>query len=104
MNDFHSGDRASLTHGVRPSRQVPGTVTDIATRRAHHDIVESITLVFDGVHYGTFPVRIPYARDNPITLYVVPSRGDADSGASFGPLSCLITDDPNLAATHDLAR
>jgi hypothetical protein len=76
-----------------------GSVTELATRRQRDDVVNSITFVFEGVHYGTFAVRARYAAGKPIVLYVVPA-GEAENagGTSFhGPVDCLVTDDVTLA-------
>jgi len=88
--------------------RAPVSVTDLATRRRANDVLTSVTLVFDGVHYGTIPVRARYAKGKPIVLYVVPSPnrfGGRDDGDGFsGPLECLITDDPALAVAHEAVR
>ncbi len=81
------------------------TVTDLATRRRGDDVLNSVTLVFEGVHYGTFPVRARYPKGKPMVLYVVPSHGHAgDDDGVRGPVDCLITDDPGLALAHEAAR
>jgi hypothetical protein len=86
----------------------PGaTVTDLATRRRGDDVLNSVTLVFEGVHYGTFPVRARYPKGKPMVLYVVPSHGPPGAGdddAVRGPVDCLITDDPALALAHEAVR
>ena len=78
------------------------SVTELATRRRRNDdVVDSITFVFEGVHYGTFPVHAPYAAGKPIVLYVVPA-GEAVNTIETtfcGAVDCLITDDATLA--HD---
>jgi hypothetical protein len=79
-------------------------VTDLATRRRSDDVLSTITIVFGGVHYGTFPVATPYVKGKPIALYVVPQRRDCAGDAFAGPLDCLITDDVALAADLDVAR
>jgi hypothetical protein len=82
------------------------SVTDLATRRRGDDVLNSVTLVFEGVHYGTFPVRARYPKGKPMVLYVVPSHGQlgtCDEGVC-GPVDCLITDDPALALAHEAAR
>jgi hypothetical protein len=73
-------------------------VTDLATKRRGDERLCSITLVFGGVHYGTFQVAAPYPKGKPIVLYLVPAhRRDHDAGDGFsGPLDCLITDDASL--------
>ena len=90
------------------SDQPGGSITDLATRRRGDDVLQSVTLVFDGVHFGTIPVRARYAKGKPIVLYVVPSHGrfgDRGDGDGFsGPLDCLVTDDPALALAHEAAR
>ena len=73
-------------------------VTDIATRRRSDNLLHSITLVFGGIHYGTFSTEAPSPKGKPIVLYLVPAAGqddDPDTGFS-GPLDCLITDDAAL--------
>lgn len=80
-----------------------GSVTELATRRRRDDVLDSITFVFEGVHYGTFPVRARYAAGKPIVLYVVPA-GEAEhaGGVSFrGPVDCLVTDDATLALSRE---
>ncbi len=85
------------------------SITDLATFRRGEDVLNSVTLVFEGVHYGTFPVRARYPKEKPIVLYVVPAHGrldgrdEAGDGVS-GPVDCLITDDPALALAHEAAR
>ncbi len=84
------------------------SVTDLTTRRCGEDVLNSVTLVFEGVHYGTFPVRARYPKGKPIVLYLVPSHGglggrDDGEGVS-GPVDCLITDDRALALAHEAAR
>jgi hypothetical protein len=90
-NASQCSDRASLRHNE--------TVTNIASRRREENVLASITLVFDGVHYGTIPVGARYAPDKPVVLYLVPARGAVScaDGALRGPLDCLITDDVHLA-------
>ncbi len=81
------------------------SVTDLAARRRGNDVLSSVTLVLDGVHYGTIPVRARYAKGKPIVLYVIPSTGGRDDAEGFsGPVDCLITDDPTLALAHETAR
>ncbi|MDB5071616.1 MAG: hypothetical protein JWM87_2727 [Candidatus Eremiobacteraeota bacterium] len=89
--------RASLRHSA--------TVTDLASRRAD-DVLDTITLVFGGVNYGTIYVAAPYVKDKPIVLYLVPSGSGAASGEGElrGRLDCLITDDPALALEQQAAR
>ncbi|HEV2738659.1 MAG TPA: hypothetical protein VGU66_08785 [Candidatus Elarobacter sp.] len=62
-------------------------------------MLHSITLVFGGIHYGTFSVQAPYPKGKPIVLYLVPAqdRGQAAGDELCGPLDCLITDDAALA-------
>jgi hypothetical protein len=82
-----------------------GTVTDLASRRRCEDLVTSISFVFGGVHYGTFPLSMPYTKGKPLVLYVVPSDTDAFHEAGFaGSLECLITDDDDLALDREAAR
>ena len=75
------------------------SVTNIATRRRGEDVLETVTLVFGGVHYGTFPVSARYTAGKPLMLFIVPSRSAPIPGDDLlsGPLDCLITDDPALA-------
>ena len=82
------------------------SVTDLAARRRSDDMLNSVTLVFEGVHYGTFPVRARYPKGKPMVLYVVPSHGQPgrDEDGISGPVDCLITDDPALAVAHEAAR
>ncbi len=82
------------------------SVTDLAMRRRGDDVLNSVTLVFEGVHYGTFPVRARYPKEKAIVLYVVPSHGHLggrDGDGVSGPVDCLITDDPALALAHEAA-
>ncbi len=74
-------------------------VTELAAFSREENVLGSITLVFDGVNYGTVPVRAPYAAGKPIALYLVPSRrGEtAEDEPLHGTLDCLITDDLGLA-------
>jgi hypothetical protein len=81
-----------------PRVSARATVTDLATRRRSDDVLRSITLLFGGVNYGTFPIAAPYVRGKPFALYVVSGDerdGDADLS---GSLECLVTDDVTLAA------
>ena len=83
------------------------SVTDLASRRRGDDVLNSVTLVFEGVHYGTFPVRARYRKGKPIVLYVVPTHdfiGGREGDGVCGPVDCLITDDPALALAHEAAR
>jgi len=84
------------------------SVTDLATRRRGENVLTSVTLVFQGVHYGTFPVQARYADGKAMVLYVVPSRaeepGPGGEDGLRGPVDCLITDDPGLALAHKAAR
>jgi len=84
---------------ARASLRRSTTVTDLSTRRREEDVLGSITLVFDGVNYGTIPVRAPYVTGKPIVLYLVPSQSvpSRAGDALHGPLDCLITDDIDLA-------
>ena len=79
------------------------TVTDLSTRRRSDDLLTSISFVFDGVHYGTFPISLPYSKGKPLVLYVVPAGESADRGAGVlsGSLECLITDDAELGFDND---
>lgn len=75
-------------------------VTDISSRRVHEDdVLDSVTLVFGGINYGTFRVRVPYAKGRPFALYLVAANAGATGadGELRGPLDCLITDDAALA-------
>lgn len=80
-------------------------VTDIATRRrVPESVLDSITFVFGGVHYGTFPVSMPYTCGKPLVLYIV-AQHDHENGTAFtGPIDALITDDAELGAALDMAR
>jgi hypothetical protein len=88
-----------------PPEPAPGEsskITDLAGRRRRGaprqtDVLRSITFVFDGVHYGTVPVSMPYTRGKPIVLYVVPDH-DRCGDEIEGPVDCLLTDDPTLGA------
>jgi hypothetical protein len=87
----------SSRHQVRASLRPAATVTELASRRPEENVLDSITLVFGGVNYGTISVRAPYAEGRPIVLYIVPAHGSATDDALHGPIDCLITDDPGLA-------
>jgi hypothetical protein len=93
---------AAARHPARASCK-SSTVTDLATRRRGEDVVSSISFVFGGVHYGTFPVLVPYTNGKPLVLYVVPQSAGA-AGGFTGPLDCLVTDDEALAADLELAQ
>jgi hypothetical protein len=90
-----------------PPEPPPGErskVTDLASRRRrgaprHTDVLQSITFVFDGVHYGTVPISMPYTRGKPIVLYIVPERDHSDDELQ-GPVDCLLTDDTSLGANR----
>ncbi len=82
------------------------SVTDLASRRRGDDVLTSVTLVFEGVHYGTYPVHARYPKGKPMVLYVVPTQGhpgDRDTDGVCGPVDCLITDDPALALGREAA-
>lgn len=93
---------ADAQHPARASC-TSATVTDLASRRRGEDVVSSISFMFGGVHYGTFPLFVPYTNGKPLVLYVVPQSGDAADGFA-GPLDCLVTDDDALAADLEIAR
>ena len=80
------------------------SVTQLATRRKAEDVLKTITFVFGGTHYGTFPVSAPYTRGKQIVLYVVPAAAVGRDDDFSGPLDCLVTDDVGLAAALDVAR
>lgn len=89
---------------MRPPVQpaLNSNVTELASRRRREippaaDVLRSITFVFDGVHYGTVPISMPYTRGKRIVLYVVPQR-DLSGDDMQGPLDCLLTDDATLGA------
>ncbi len=88
---------------MRPS---PGAaVVDLATRRRREDnVIESITLVFGDVNYGTIPVRIPYAPGKPIRLLLAPSAAGDPAAALAGRLDALLTDDESVAAELQAVR
>jgi len=99
MTEETSYRRAAPITSARPP------VTDLASRRRGEDIVSSISFVFGGVHYGTFPLTAPYTKGKPLVLYVVAQREDAGSGDTFtGPVDCLITDDAALGLRLEAAR
>ena len=87
-------------------RRAHANVTELAAWRRESDVLETITIVFGGVNYGTIPIRTPYAGGKPIRLYVIPSSGTAscEPGAMHGGLDCLITDDPALGADLEHLR
>ncbi len=88
---------------MRPS-PTRAAVVDLATRRRRDEnVIESITLIFDGVHYGTIPVRIPYAPDKPIRLLLAPAA-PGEAGRLAGRIDALMTDDENVAAELRAAR
>ncbi|HEX3465684.1 MAG TPA: hypothetical protein VHS78_16660 [Candidatus Elarobacter sp.] len=62
-------------------------------------MLQSITFVFDGVHYGTVPISMPYTRGKRIVLYIAPERGQSGDEMQ-GPVDCLLTDDATLGADH----
>jgi hypothetical protein len=102
MFDNISARSGSPAHAAAPS---VAPVTDLATRRRCDDLLHSITLVFGGIHYGTFSVEAPYPKGKPIVLYLVPAqdRGQTPGDVLCGPLDCLITDDAALG-TKRVAR
>ncbi|HEY0394886.1 MAG TPA: hypothetical protein VGD01_10385 [Candidatus Elarobacter sp.] len=73
------------------------------SRRRSQDIVETISFVFGGVHYGTVAVSRPYTKGKPIVLYVVPCHSSGDE-AFEGPVDLLMTDDACLAERYREAR
>ncbi|MEA2785122.1 MAG: hypothetical protein QOF71_1226 [Candidatus Eremiobacteraeota bacterium] len=80
------------------------SVTDLATRRRTDDVLNTISFVFGGVHYGTIPIATPYVKGKPIVLYIVPQSRTCTGEGFAGPLDCLVTDDVALAAELDVAR
>ena len=85
-----------------PAPGEPAKVTDLASRRQREiprsaDVLQSITFVFDGVHYGTVPISMPYTRGKRIVLYIVPECHQSGDEMQ-GPLDCLLTDDTTLGA------
>lgn len=95
-----------MNHDASPNRlraatPLPSdrTVIDLATRRRHDNVLDSITLVFGGINYGTISIGAPYTKGKPIVLYLVPAQGEIDTGEAElrGPLEGLITDDVSLA-------
>jgi len=95
-----------MTDHMRPEPQpaLSPKVTELASRRRREippaaDVLRSITFVFDGVHYGTVPISMPYTRGRRIVLYVVPQR-DQSGDEMQGPVDCLLTDDATLGADH----
>jgi hypothetical protein len=72
-------------------------VADLMSRRRSDDVLHSVTLVFGGVNYGTFPVAAPYTRGSPLVLYVVPSRDTRCDDSLTGPIDCLITDEATVS-------
>ena len=80
-------------------------VVDLATRRRREEnVIESLTLVFGGVHYGTVAVRIPYASDKPIRLFLAPvEEGETENGLA-GRVDALVTDDETAALELEAAR
>lgn len=91
---------------ARASLRNSATVTELSSRRRADDVLETITLVFGGVHYGTFAIAAPYPRGCTFALYVVPSNGDAAASEDGfrGPLDCLITDDIALSTSLEHVR
>jgi hypothetical protein len=103
MNMMHS--EAVLSRPAEARSPVRERVTNLTTWRRENNVLDTITLVFGGVHYGTLTVTTPYASDKPIVLYVVPSaRGSYEDGELRGHVDCLITDDPALGADRDALR
>lgn len=93
-----------MSNDRQPEFQPAGNpkVTELASRRRREippaaDVLRSITFVFDGVHYGTVPISMPYTRGKRIVLYVVPQR-DQSGDEMQGPVDCLLTDDATLGA------
>jgi hypothetical protein len=93
----------TLTYPAGTSRAA-GTVTDLTTRRRRDDVLSTITLVFDGIHFGTFSISAPYTRGKPIMLYLVRQAEDSGGEDIAGPIDCLLTDDATLSADLDVAR
>jgi hypothetical protein len=88
----------------RPERERPrAAVIDMRSRRRSQDIVETISFVFGGVHYGTVAVSRPYTKGKPIVLYVVPRNNSGDETFE-GPVDILMTDDACLAERYREAR
>jgi hypothetical protein len=95
-----------MSNDGQPNLQPAGNpkVTELASRRRREipeaaDMLRSITFVFDGVHYGTVPVSMPYTRGKPIVLYLAPQR-DESGDTMQGPVDCLLTDDATLGANR----
>ena len=88
----------------RPDRERPrAAVIDMRSRRRSDDLVDTISFVFGGVHYGTVAVSTPYTNGKPIVLYVVP-RDHSDDETFQGPVDLLMTDDACLAEHYREAR
>ena len=90
---------------ARASIAGPATVTDLAARRRSENVLETVSLVFGGVHYGTVPLNVPYTSGKPLMLFIVPSRSAPETADDLwsGPVDCLITDDPALARKDETA-
>ena len=97
-------DNSPLPSPYRQAVKTRAAVTDLAMRRCRKDVLQSITIVFGGVHYGTIIVDAPYVQGEPISLYVVPARRDTGADDLAGPLDCLITDDASLARRRHAAQ
>ena len=99
-------DDDTSTYGARGESGGPrkATVTNLATRRGSGDVLRSITFVFGGINYGTFPIATPYFRGKPIVLYIVPQNEAGRGNDLTGPLDCLVTDDPALGNDLEIAR
>jgi len=97
-------DYSSTIRSPRTSARGGATVTDLATRRRNDDVVRSITFVFGGVNYGTFPVAAPYDRGKPFVLYLVSGDERGGNDELSGLLECLVTDDVTLSAELRAAR
>jgi len=83
---------------MRTPRSRASVVDLNAFRRRDENVIESITLVFDGVNYGTIPVRVPYAPGRPIRLFLTPCADAGTAGPLAGRLDALVTDDETLSA------
>ena len=77
-------------------------VVDLASyRNREENLIESLTLVLNGVNYGTIRVRVPYAPGKPIRLFLTPSAGGDEL---TGRLDALVTDDEDVLGDTRAAR
>jgi len=75
-------------------------VIALRTPRARQNRINTMTLIFGGVHYGTFPVGAAYTEGTLFRLFVLAE--DGSDGPFAGPVDVLVTDEADLTADADI--